>query len=300
MNPTEARALPARIESLLDELAGADRAVADRAAELVQSLLSLYGAGLERITGILDDRQVRAIAADDLVGNLLVLHGLHPDDVDTRIGRALDRVRVYLGSHAGDVEYLGVDADGTAHLRLRGSCEGCPSSSVTVRTAIETAVLEAAPEVERLDVQGGGQTPTGAAIRTVDLPMPRIGRPADPGPAGPVWQEIDIDGDIEGDELDGARIVEGSLARRRIGDVPVLLARVGGNAYAYLDRCPECAAAVTDPVLSGSTVRCAGCGGVFDIALAGRRSGTGVALEPLPLLPSGTHWRVALPRMAHR
>ena len=47
------------------------------------------------------------LLADPLVESLLLLHDLHPLDVDTRIQRALDRVRPYLGSHAGGVEYLG-------------------------------------------------------------------------------------------------------------------------------------------------------------------------------------------------
>ncbi len=76
-----------------------------------------------------------AVADDPQVEGLLLLHDLHPLDVDARIQRALDRVRPYLGSHAGGVEYLGV-TDGVARLRLEGSCHGCPSSTVTVQLAI--------------------------------------------------------------------------------------------------------------------------------------------------------------------
>ena len=76
------------------------------------------------------------LTADPLVEGLLLLHGLHPLDADARIQRALDQVRPYLGSHAGGVQYLGV-TDGVARLRLEGSCHGCPSSTVTVRLAIE-------------------------------------------------------------------------------------------------------------------------------------------------------------------
>ena len=78
-----------------------------------------------------------------------MLHDLHPDGVETRIQAALERVRPYLGSHAGGIDYLGVDDAGVAHLRLQGSCDSCPSSGETVRDAVERAVLEAAPEVER-------------------------------------------------------------------------------------------------------------------------------------------------------
>ena len=97
---------------------------------------------------------MRRLADDELVANLLLLHGLHPDDVETRVQGALDRVRPYLGSHAGGVEFLGVDEDGVAQLQLKGSCDGCAGSAATVHNAVERAVLDAAPEVVRVHVEG--------------------------------------------------------------------------------------------------------------------------------------------------
>ena len=55
-------------------------------------------------------------------------------------------------SHGGDVELLGVE-DGVARLRLQGSCNGCPSSAATLRLAIEDAVLQAAPDLERVEAE---------------------------------------------------------------------------------------------------------------------------------------------------
>jgi len=66
-------------------------------------------------------------------------------------------VRPGLGAHAGDVDLLGIDdtPDGAVlRLRLAGSCHGCPSSTVTVRDAIERSIRAAAPEVARLEVEG--------------------------------------------------------------------------------------------------------------------------------------------------
>jgi Fe-S cluster biogenesis protein NfuA len=121
--------------------------------------MRLYGAGLERILTVVDDAGAAAtpifarLAADDLVASLLVLHDLHPLDLATRIGRALDHVRPYLASHGGDVTLLSLE-DGVARLRLEGSCHGCPSSTVTMKLAIEKAIEEAAPEILRLEVEG--------------------------------------------------------------------------------------------------------------------------------------------------
>src|SRR5436309_243867 len=137
-----------RIEGLLQELrAETDSRVVDRAEQLVRLLMEFYGAGLEHIMAALESDDdgassdthslVQRLVDDPLVASLLVLHDLHPIDVETRIQRALDKVRPYLGSHAGGVKFLGVDGAGRAQLRLEGTCNGCPSSTVTVKMAIE-------------------------------------------------------------------------------------------------------------------------------------------------------------------
>jgi Fe-S cluster biogenesis protein NfuA len=160
MEGTDVRELPVRIEGLLDQLASTgDQVVSDCAEELVAAVVALYGEGLERVVMSLrgtpdGELAIRRLAEDELIGNLLLLHGLHPDDVDTRIQLALDRVRPYLGSHSGGIEYVGVDEDGVAHLRLEGSCDGCAGSAATVHLAVERAVLEAAPEVGSVEVEG--------------------------------------------------------------------------------------------------------------------------------------------------
>src|SRR5262250_3253386 len=103
-----------RIEELLAALRARGGAAADTAEELVRLLVGMYGDGLAAIMAALAEEGAagRAIAgrltADPLVESLLLLHGLHPLDVDARIQRALDRMRPYLGSHAGEIQYLDV------------------------------------------------------------------------------------------------------------------------------------------------------------------------------------------------
>jgi Fe-S cluster biogenesis protein NfuA len=149
-----------RIESLLDELTARDPAVGRATEELVRLLAEMYGAGWERAVAILGEAgpagtaMLDQLAADDLVSALLALHGLHPRSVEERVNRALDQVRPYLGSHAGGVTLVGIDDDGVVRLRLEGSCDGCPSSLQTVRTAVEGAVADAAPEVTAVEVAG--------------------------------------------------------------------------------------------------------------------------------------------------
>jgi len=137
-----------RVEALLDELEAFPPQEREIATELVSALLDMYGEGLARIVAACD-----VPAEDEVVAQLLFLHGLHPVPVEERVAQALDEVRPYLLAHGGGVELLGV-ADGVVSLRLDGACHGCPSSALTLRSAVEDAILRAAPDVERIDAEG--------------------------------------------------------------------------------------------------------------------------------------------------
>ena len=152
---TDLRVIGERIETLLDALrATPSQRIGDQAEELVKLVTELYGAGLERIVELVPDR-LDVLLADPLVLNLILLHGLHPVSLAARIEGALASVRPLLGHHGGDVELLDIDeAAGAVHLRLLGSCEGCPSSAATLQGAVEKAIVEAAPEIQIIDVDG--------------------------------------------------------------------------------------------------------------------------------------------------
>ena len=156
----DASATGERVEALLAELrTRAGPQAGDAAEELVGCLVELYGAGLTAIVAILGadpdagPRLLAALAGDPLVESLLLVHDLHPLDADARIDRALEQVRAQLGAHAGVIDYLGIDDQGVAGLRLTASGHGCGSSSSTVRQALEEAVAEAAPEVAGVHVE---------------------------------------------------------------------------------------------------------------------------------------------------
>ncbi|MGZ9934204.1 hypothetical protein ACXNSR_30485 [Streptomyces sp. NC-S4] len=114
-----------RVEEVLDRLAATgDRTACAAAEELVRVLMDFYGAGLARIVEKVGAGPLRAVCDDELVASLLSLHGLHPEDVHTRIARAL-------AAHGEPVELLGFDAD-TGVLRLRPAAStgcGCGSGS---------------------------------------------------------------------------------------------------------------------------------------------------------------------------
>ncbi|GAC1421768.1 MAG: NifU family protein [Actinomycetota bacterium] len=278
-----------RVERLLEELRStAGEETATKAESLVRTLLDLYGVALGRILqiagedGSASDVVVR-LTGDRLVASLLVLHGLHPVDVDTRIQNALDTVRPYLGSHAGGVEYRGIDAAGVVRLRLQGSCSGCPSSTVSVKLAVERAIMDAAPEITRVEAEG-------VVEETSETRLLQIGMRPKPDDQGSSWAP-----------LDGlAGLLPGSVATRETGGVRVLVCSVNGTLYAYRDACAVCDASLGDGTLTGEVLVCCECGARYDVRLAGRSAdgSTDIHLEPLPLLPEHGGWKVAVPQGA--
>ena len=152
------RARVAALDALLERLEQLPDATARATAVgALRCLLELYGEALDRILDVIarfgGDGALAALAQDELVAHLLLLHGLHPEPLETRVQRALDGVRPYLRSHGGDVELLALDGD-LARLRLQGHCRSCPASTVTLRTAVEEALRREAPELLRIEADG--------------------------------------------------------------------------------------------------------------------------------------------------
>jgi Fe-S cluster biogenesis protein NfuA len=303
---TQVHGVGEQVDSLLAALRsgrGDSAAIAD---ELVRLLVGLYGDGLGRIAEIIADQGpagagiMTAMIEDPLVESLLLLHDLHPLDVDTRVQRALDEVRPYLGSHAGGVEYLGA-ADGVARLRLQGSCDGCPSSTVTVQLAIEGAVLNAAPEVSEVVVEGMTKAPEPALLQIGHRPEPgQPGALADASPAGAASGTGAAGG--MGAGRDGwvtlpnigppsSRPVIASAA-----GTTVLVCSVRGTLYAYRDACASCGSSLADGALEREQLTCPSCGARYNVRLAGQGTeDPALRLDPLPLLADSQGVRVALP-----
>lgn len=61
---------------------------------------------------------------------------------------ALGNVQAYARSHGGEIELREVTEDGDVKIRLRGACNGCPLSDVTVKHGIETQLKQMVPGVK--------------------------------------------------------------------------------------------------------------------------------------------------------
>lgn len=153
-----------RIETLLQEVAAfPDEHARATTEELIQALLDMYGEGLAHILELTEQMVARdtglidALASDDLVASLFMLHDLHPRSLELRIADALDEVRPYLKSHGGNVEFVRLE-NGVAYLRLEGSCYGCGASTVTLKTTIEEAIFKAAPDLDSVALEDATDT----------------------------------------------------------------------------------------------------------------------------------------------
>ncbi|HEV7882457.1 MAG TPA: NifU family protein [Solirubrobacteraceae bacterium] len=188
---TEQKA-PEELVERVQELLGSLDEIADpvaqaRVQELVGTVLELYGAGLERILGILQDAgdpalPIRdALLDDGIVASLLLIHGLYPIPLEERVMQALDSMRPFLASHGGNVELVSVE-EGVARLRLEGSCNGCPSSAATLENALKEAIEEAAPDLLGLEVEGvvGLEEKESDGPPGLSLPMVQVGAPTLP------------------------------------------------------------------------------------------------------------------------
>jgi Fe-S cluster biogenesis protein NfuA/nitrite reductase/ring-hydroxylating ferredoxin subunit len=246
---------------------------------MVQTLLELYGEGLGRIVesvGRLGGEDLKdELLGDELITHLLLLHGLHPVDVETRVLGALDEVRPYLESHGGNVQFLGI-GDGVARVRLEGSCDGCPSSTMTLKLAIEEAVQKAAPELEGVEAEGVAEPPPKSTVAFVAAPTMRKKKGKPPEENGSSsWTTI---GELD---LPGGRM----LAKEVSGE-PVLFLKLAGNLYAYRDVCPGCGTPLEQGELRVADLTCSGCGRRYDARRAGRSldDASQSHLEPVPLL----------------
>jgi Fe-S cluster biogenesis protein NfuA/nitrite reductase/ring-hydroxylating ferredoxin subunit len=299
---TGVRDVGERVEELLAGLRSAGGSAGPAAEELVSLLVGLYGDGLGRIVALLAQAgpdgaaMLAELTADPLVESLLLLHGLHPLDVDARIQRALDQVRPYLGSHAGGVEYLGV-RDGVARLRLEGSCHGCPSSTVTVQLAITGAVQDAAPEVDEVVVEGMTQPPAPALLQIGQRPADARDPAAAGGPEGAGGPGAQPGaGEVSWVSLPNIGPPSARPVAASASGLAVLVCAVRGTLYAYRDACAACGSALADGILDRELLTCPACETRYNVRLAGRGlDDAALHLDPLPLLTDSQGVRVAVP-----
>ena len=267
MPPQNLRAVGDRIEQLARRVASTSptRVRYERAEELLRLVTELYGGGLGTCRRAASRGRARRslgrLVDDELISSLLSSTACIPTPSDARRARARG-VRPFLAQHGGDVELLDIDADaGAVLLRLLGSCDGCPSSAVTLQLAVERAIIEAAPEIVTIDVEraaraaacGAGDVRAQAVVRHCPSDVTR--------------------------ERARSRCCSGSARRR-----PVRRRGRGSAASCAPSRSPSSTATSSTSRQRNLHVRCRGCYLLFTPRGRGRRPLPGRS-RPLPRVP---------------
>jgi hypothetical protein len=141
----------------LEQMPGGCSKVAAR--ELVQLLMEVHGTGLERIMEIVfesgpeGEAMIARLGQDPIVRNLLLLYSLHPEDMETRVLKALDTVGSRLRKFDSKVELISF-RDGVVQVQLRTSGHMHGSTAQNLRSIVEEGIYEWVPDLASLTILG--------------------------------------------------------------------------------------------------------------------------------------------------
>lgn len=170
-----------QIESIVDP------AVRASTKQLVQSIMDLHGNALEKAletvaqAGEPGMQIIDHLGHDPLVSSVLILYGLHPDDIQTRVVRAVDKIRPQLRKQGCEVEIVDV-TDGVVRLRAEIGSHTCGSTARTLQASLEGAIYDAAPDLTSLVIEGFEEKPASGFVALDKLmtgtPAPNTHSPA--------------------------------------------------------------------------------------------------------------------------
>jgi len=159
MDTTAFREQVGRIEELVHSIEStADPAMRAAAKELVQSVMDLHSAAIERIlkvvmkTGELGTGIVRSLGADELVGSLLVLYDLHPEDFATRVGRGVQKAQQALTRRGASIHVTAI-GDDTVRLKIDTNGHSCGSTTAELQSIVRGALFETAPDAAEVIIE---------------------------------------------------------------------------------------------------------------------------------------------------
>jgi Fe-S cluster biogenesis protein NfuA len=160
MNNGEFQSHAQQLNELVERTNGlSDENARSVALQLLQSVMDLHGAVITRVVETLTDsgeagrKSLAELGRDPLICGLLVLYGVHPVAMEERIANAIEGVRPQLQKQGGSVELLGI-SDSAVRLKLQHAANGGNAPAEKMKHVIEQAILEAAPEVVQIVVEG--------------------------------------------------------------------------------------------------------------------------------------------------
>jgi nitrite reductase/ring-hydroxylating ferredoxin subunit/Fe-S cluster biogenesis protein NfuA len=255
----------------------------ERVMELVRFVIAMHRGAFHRIIDILatgpdGEEIISEITSDQHVQAVLMVQGLLPADLETRVLEGLDLARESLQGHGADVELVSL-GNGVARLRLIGSQASANVSTATLKMTIERALYEAAPDLARIEYEG-----TIAAAKPQRM-VQITPRSALPERAKGNWIPI----------IRAQEVPDSSLRVVAVGDVNLLLCNVAGTIYAMRNACAHRGLSLEGAMLEGFVLTCPWHGYQYDLRQGGRcLNDPAVKLEQLPVNVEGGIVRVSL------
>ncbi len=268
-----------------------DAKIREKTLDLVQIILALHREALRRVLTSLDSLPEREeilsrIAGDDVTRTILLIHGLLPTDLRTRVAVALDELRPELLLQGCDVELLTVE-NGNARMRLMRNGRGAPPIS-DLKLEIEKAMIKAAPELLGIEIEGVAEQieATAKAAAILGSMLPKGNGASQPANLVQIKREKPIE-KHDGKWISVIRSLtfeENQFKIIHYADIDLLICRTNGDFYAFRNSCALENHPLDDAAFESPMLICACHGYHYDL----RRKGVCVEkpdlrLESLPL-----------------
>jgi hypothetical protein len=149
-----------RISELVERVSALPESEARSSAlELLQSLMDLHGAAVSRMLEVISESGdagnslLSKLGSDPLICGLLVLYGIHPVSLEERVSGAIEKLRAQLGKQGRTLELVSI-REGVVRLKVYTESRGSRSSADKAKLLIQQTILEAAPEVIEIIIEG--------------------------------------------------------------------------------------------------------------------------------------------------
>ncbi len=76
---------------------------------------------------------------------------LNREELEQKVKEIIEKeIRPALQMDGGDIEFLGLDDEGTVKVRLLGACGACPFSVMTLKMGVEQSLKNMVPGIKQV------------------------------------------------------------------------------------------------------------------------------------------------------
>ncbi len=275
----DAEEMVEQLNALVEELEQhPDTEAREKALDLVQIVLELHGDALRRMLAILNslpdkDQILTRIGDDDVIRAILLIHGLLPEELHTRVAAAVSELRPYLISQGCDVELLGVD-NGRARMRLMRSGKGAPPIAA-LKAEIENALNGFVPDLLGIEIEGlteqveatakaaallGSMIAPARSETQQGVKLVQIKRPApDTKDVSGTWVSV----------IRSLGFEDGQFKIVNYAGINLLICKLDGDFYAYRNACAVSQQSLDDALFDSPMLTCSCHGYGYNLRRAG-------------------------------